>query len=83
MDITRTSLDWRWRDRIDANDHTEYNWKENSWLFGGLEVAVDAIGDKLLGASFQININFRDSANYYLLINSWGNVAPREVKPNF
>ena len=55
----RPELDWRWVDRIDANSWLEYNWEKNDKYTGVIEgLFGDLIGDKLLGASFDINVIF-------------------------
>ena len=68
----RPQLDWRWVDRIDANEWWNYNWKENKTYVGVVEGLVDIFGDKLLGASFDINVIFRDSNIYHLQKGSTG-----------
>ncbi len=62
FDIRNTNTKWRWVDRIDANSFQEYDWKNNSAIQGVLEGAAgDLVGDKLLGASFNIRVYFTDT----------------------
>jgi len=64
----RPQLTWRWVDRIDANSWWGYNWEKNDTQAGILEGLVDLVGDKRLGASFDIHVNFEDSTIYELQI---------------
>jgi len=78
----RPSLDWRWVDRIDANSWWGYNWEVNDTGAGIGEGLVDFFGDKILGASFDIHVNFDDWSDYRLQIGTNKQVVPRSVKPN-
>jgi Protein of unknown function (DUF1557). len=60
-EIRKSQMRWRWVDRIDANSGLQYDWKRNSMAQGIIETTLgDLIGDKLLGASFDIHVNFGD-----------------------
>jgi len=74
-EIRNAALQWRWVDRIDANEYWNYNWKENGTLEGILEGLVDLGGDKRLGASFDIHVNYKDSNKYLLRIGAGGMIT--------
>ena len=91
VEIRDAALQWRWVDRIDANSWFPntwtsggYNWKENDTGAGIFEGFVDLVGDKLLGASFDIHVNYKDATNYgQLRIGANGLVAPQYPRVSF
>lgn len=77
-DVTNTNLQWRWVDRIDAHSYMEYDWKKNSWGQGVLEGAVDLLGDKVVGASFDVYVDYVDRNSYRLIRFFAENVGRRD-----